>query len=505
MKLRDYFAERFAPARLDGKGQKYVHTFSRAIDWLEWTLQRQPNVGDLHAANLRRMMRLLYRSGIKFWTVKKQARRLSTLWKAAHDDGLVDHYEVVPTLRPKENQHAFLESPPPAGSLRDFFMRRYRNARPNLKRDAVVNRFDIFAGRYVMLAEIDDALVRRFVEWLTAQGADAAKAGRYAGTIRAIVRKFDPERFPAPGRLDNLPPAEPGTLRHFCETTFAPERLYDVADTTRYQFRLAMRRLYDHYGDIRLDEMTDALAADHFQWLRREREIKAVTVNGQRAYWFTTWRYAYEKGLVPKLPTLRKLKETMPPVDCWEPDECRQIIANVGVVASPRFGFDGAAFWKAVLLVDWYTGLRAGTLLKLRRRDLDFETGWLTVQGEFSKNRRSKKYRLGAEAIEAVRLVADDDMLLPFPFSKGAFHAQFREILEAADVSPGQRESMHRMHRWRRSVATEIAVRLGLHAAMCMLDHQDMKTTLRYVDVSRLPGNDLSVVLPPLTFDVATT
>jgi integrase len=504
MKLTEFFTQRFKPARLRDCGQPYIHTFERAIAWLAYALEREPNVDDLHAANLRRMMRLQYRSGIRYFTVKKMRAKLSTLWKFAVAEGLLEIYEVVPTLKPKQNVHAFLETPPPAGSLRDFFMRRYRNARPNLKRDAVVNRLDVFVGRYVMLEEIDDALLRRFAEWLSARGMPAETAGRYLGTVRAIVRKFDPVRFPPPGKLDKLPPAKPGTLRHFVDNVFAIERLYDVADTTRYQFKLAMRRLHDHYGDIKLDEMTDAIAADHFQWLRRERELKAVTVNGSRTYWFMAWRYAYEKGLVSKLPTLRKLKETVPPVDCWEPDECRTIIANVGAaVVRPRFGFDAEAFWRAVLLLDWYTGARAGTLLKLRRRDLDFATGWLSIPGEFVKNRRSKKYRLAQEAVDAVRLVADDERLLPFPFSREAFHSQFRRILQAADVSPGQRDSMHRLHRWRRSVATEIAVRLGLHAAMAMLDHQDMKTTMRYVDVSRLPGHDMSIVLPPLLIDVS--
>jgi integrase len=61
---------------------------------------------------------------------------------------------------------------------------------------------------------------------------------------------------------------------------------------------------------------------------------------------------------------------------------------------------------------------------------------------------------------------------------------------------------MGQTHKWRRTVATLAASRGGLAAAVALLGHSAPEMTLRYIDPTKLPGNDATELLPAL-FDGA--
>ncbi|MGC4004689.1 MAG: site-specific integrase [Pirellulales bacterium] len=152
------------------------------------------------------------------------------------------------------------------------------------------------------------------------------------------------------------------------------------------------------------------------------------------------------------------------------------------------------------MLVAYWTGLRRSSLCKLHCRDVDLKTGWLNVPGDKMKNRRGKRFRLGADAIKALQGIwsAERKYLFPFPSTRHFFR-QLGRVMRALGVAPSTRRTATMMHKMRRTVATLAAAKRGLAAACDLLGHGTVEVTKRYIDTSKLPGHDATEFLPTIT------
>jgi integrase len=247
-----------------------------------------------------------------------------------------------------------------------------------------------------------------------------------------------------------------------------------------------------------LNEQNDALAAEHFRWLR-ERGLAPATINHHRSGWFAVWNLACQRKLITQAPSVPKFRVHRDVPDAWTADEAARILEAASRIYPGRTaqGIPIGKLWRAIVLVLWYTGLRRGTLLKLRPADVDLQNGWLTVPAAAMKNRTGKRYKLGPDAIEALADIWDPNRarLFPLRWERAADH--FRAVLKLAGIQTSG-GSMSMFHRFRRTVATLVAVKKGLHAAMELLGHSSIEVTLRYIDPRFLPGTDFTDCLPPL-------
>lgn len=504
--LRDYFEQVFRPDRLEGKNQRYVDTYPRAIDWLEVALGRPATLADLTGPNIRRTMRTVRDNGNRSFWVDKMRTRLSSLWKHAHKAGLVDNYQRVGMID-LGNRHRYLERPPTPDSVRGYFMDQYRlRLRPGSRKhvEAAAKALDHFRDEYVRLADVDEDLVRQFGQWLAKQNKTPATIARYTCAIRRIVHRWDRSKFPpaAPNASDPIPAPAPGTLRHFWEAVYRPQRMLDATDEHIDQARRVLRRLRTHYGrDVRLDELTDDLAADHFAWLR-DQGLSAVSINSaHRATIFAAWRYAVELGRVDRDPRIRKLKEHRHAPDAWELADVRQLLDATSVMNGRHWlgPVDLGAFWRALLWVEYYTGVRRRTLFAIRQADVDLETGRIYLRPETMKNRQGQRTRIGADALEAVSAIWQPtrELLFPWPYRIETIWDHFRKIQKAAGI-PDSALSKGRFHKLRRTTATHAAINAGLPAAIALMGHSGADVTRRYIDPSKMPGTDPTEFLPSL-------
>jgi hypothetical protein len=156
------------------------------------------------------------------------------------------------------------------------------------------------------------------------------------------------------------------------------------------------------------------------------------------------------------------------------------------------------------LLTGYWSALRCGSLLKLKRRDVDLQSGWLNVRAKITKQKRGKRFRLGDDALAALRQIwhPERELLFPLSFERRAFFRRLARIIRTAGVAPSTRRAMTLMHKLRRTTATLLAAREGIHAACELLDHSSTYVTRLYIDSSKLPGCDKTKSLPVLTGDV---
>lgn len=297
-----------------------------------------------------------------------------------------------------------------------------------------------------------------------------------------------------------LPPAEPGTLRHFFETVYLPQRLIGRSPRMKKEYRRVIALLGDCVGHEPLfDDLSDKVAADFFAELGT-RGYAAGGVNSQRCRLFALWRLAHDQGLVTKPPKVRKLPVEKEAPDAWTLSEMSALLqAADECYFTPIAGIPARRFWRAMLLVGWYTALRKRSLGSLRRDDVDFQRRTIYSAGSGMKTRKGKYFKLGDDAFDAILEIwlPERELLFPTIYDK-RFGEMWDKLIVDAGVSRSRKVTKH-FHMLRRTVATQTAIQAGIPAAVALLDHSMPQLTIdHYIDPTQIPAVDASSFLPRL-------
>lgn len=510
--LRVFFERRFAPHRLSDRPARARFYFD-AITWLARTIDRAPSLADVSETNLAEVSRQIAQNG--FSPSRDRSIRVCLLAIARHAwrIGLrSDCPTIARAPKPTDHRPAFMSQPPGPDTLSHAFESQLRAelARRNADANAInahaatIHRFNVFLDCYATVRDLTPENLDGFREHLRKSGRAASTYEHAYFRLRRVARLLAPDRFAIQrGKLAPLPPPESGTLRAFFEDVYRPQRLLGCHPTSPRDYRNTLRLLFNYRGrDVPVSELSDRFASDFLNWLL-ERDMRSVTVNGHRGRLLALWRLAAEHHLVDALPKVRKLPISVDVPDAWTPEETARIVAAPLEMnwRAPIAGIPAGQFWNALLLVQYWTGMRHGSLMKLRIADADLETGWLTVPGDQMKNRRGQRFRIGPDAIAALRRILEPPrgLLFPWPFDRNAFFKHYRRIIAAAEVAPSTRSAMTGSHKMRRTVATMVASARGIEAAATLLGHSSSEMTKRYVDPSRLPGRDATEFLPQLS------
>jgi integrase len=371
--------------------------------------------------------------------------------------------------------------------------------------DQAINRLEKFVGHAPQLGEITSDLLARFASHAVTQRKRRKFTARrhardLARSIRIIVNAWHGDALPAGPREEAVPPPEPGTVAHHCEV-YIREEMFNCDQHSIDTKRLTFRTLYQFAGrHVRLEDQTDALAADFFNWLLKLGK-PATTVNRYRREWFCVWRHAHDRELVDRLPRVKRLKETLSTPDSWSVREMQRILAAARNFRESEFygPVPCNLFWSAILHVAFVTGLRRRSLLAVRHADLDLQAGTLYVPGDNMKNRRAQTFRLSAECASACGRIWHPPRPLFFPAPGGnRLYLHFDQVLAAAEIPPSRRKGLSQFHKIRRTTASMVAQRAGVAAASALLSHSSEYVTARYLNPEFLPHHDATKFLPAL-------
>jgi integrase len=219
---------------------------------------------------------------------------------------------------------------------------------------------------------------------------------------------------------------------------------------------------------------------------RLRQGVSAATVNRDLRHLRAALNWAARRGLIPRCPdfagaflrTPKKRPTVMPEGDFLA------IVAAAeapDVVVTRRTG----GWWRTLLYLGYYLGLRRGELLALTWRDLDLDARELRVQAATSKGRRERVLPL-AEAIAELlvgwrrELGADDaDAVLPWPYDTfNPFYDDWRKLQDAAGIARDQRYTLKSL---RSSCASlMIAASVPTLVVKDFLGHANVTTTETY-------------------------
>jgi integrase len=392
-----------------------------------------------------------------------------------------------------------------SSSLRAYYTSVFRPAalkRLSRKRveqyDSALRRFEKFVGGGPRLGSVTHELLADFTKSLRSRRTSPKLSTNLAGCICKIVREWDGTAAP---RVEVLPPAEPGTLRHYFEETYKPEVMFACDPESANNTLRAIRRLRQHMGrDVLLSELSDGIAADFLQSLRK-KGMSTTSTNNYRAVLIAVWNHAFMNCVVDRAPRIKKLKQVYNPPEAWSINELRALAA-----AAQRFR-PGECYgqtpcdrwWSALLMIAYETALRRRSLMAIRRDDIDLSRCLLVVDGSNTKTLKGQVFRLSVETIEAIKAISDPPRELLFSDVKeGILYKHFGLLIDAAGIRRHRRTNLTKFHAMRRSTATLVAAAAGIGAAATLLGHADKSyVTLRYCD-PRAVQLDVTTILPKL-------
>jgi integrase len=168
-----------------------------------------------------------------------------------------------------------------------------------------------------------------------------------------------------------------------------------------------------------------------------------------------------------------------------------------------------AVDWRlpAVLMLVEFSGQRIGSVLKLRRQDVDLECGWVNFPGRFQKTKFDHRVPLSPDIVEMLRGYVQsigeepDALLFPSdrdptsPVSRWGMDAKLREAYRRAGLKPAPGGLWHP---WRRKWATE-RKDMPLKDVAEAGGWKDLRTLLKYQQVDEQTLRDVVLNAPKLT------
>jgi integrase len=307
-------------------------------------------------------------------------------------------------------------------------------------------RFRVFLEREPLLSDLTAETCNRYEAWLLANGF-AAKTGTNGYRcivaiwrlayhlnmveIGPVVSRRGPRQSGA--FLSDPGVAKPAILIDFVRR-YAIER--GLSEPSAQQLRFVLNSFGKSLG--RRPRLSDLVDEKVNAWVvqMQENGLAPETVRGHRIALVGIWREAVYAELVDRPPgRIRKVRIPQRLPTAWSQADLMRLLEAAGKTPG-RFLFSGvrkAPFWRAWILVGYYSGLRRDDLLRLRFDDLRPDGKLFLVQ---HKTGTVVRCHLPPDAMEAIRATVPPKRRRLFGdgLSSDRISKEFRVIIKAAKL-----------------------------------------------------------------------
>jgi len=382
----------------------------------------------------------------------------------------------------------------------NWFRRTYRELWQELlqkEQDAIVKTVRAAAGTDAILADPD-------LYFLMVKSAEKITGERGEPLFnRKLARR------PSSAQVD---PRGEQTLSEFFENYYVP--LSTATKESMYQVRLAITRWRQATGDPPLREIDSAMLARFKKFLSSLRGVRSYklatprTVKGRLVYVQSVLDKAGQPGprnrdaagVLDRVPWIRppKVPQPVPKIvsaehlsDCY--------LAAVGMEAPKIDGFKPAAWWRALLVLVYNTGIRRGTLLDLRMTDIDWKGSRLVIPPERMKSGRAHVIHLNKTALEHLRKIRTArEYVFEWPGNLRQVYLWLHKLQDLAGIPKAQHFGLHTM---RKTTATRLW-EYAPQAAQLALGHAGSDVTIRhYVQSEGIVPRALDALPQPAAFN----
>lgn len=210
------------------------------------------------------------------------------------------------------------------------------------------------------------------------------------------------------------------------------------------------------------------------------------------------WGYLHAVPSMPKVDGFETVKRFMP----WEDFERTWRACDAARL--PKDFPNPAAWWRALLLVFWSSGVRVGAILSAQWSKTDLQAGTITLPSTVTKQKREHILHIGqaVELLRAIRIepaagvipiagAKPDDRVFPWDHHRRTLDDEWDRIqmaagihLQCADPRPHDCTPschLYGFHDMRRSLATYNHSRVDFEELMRQMGHSCRSTTERYI------------------------
>lgn len=282
------------------------------------------------------------------------------------------------------------------------------------------------------------------------------------------------------------------TLASFFESYYRPVCLAAASKETIRLYRLIVRRWVLLTGDPPLAEVTSLTFS---KWRDAQSAMKGkisrevCSPNTVRCH-IRMLQAMFDKagppdrrnragaGIIPFSPYIPPPKaEYGEPVITTE-ERVTACYAACGTMTRPRLsGVDSGAWWRALLVTVYNTGIRARTVFAMRMEHVDWDNGRLILPGEILKAGKKLILPLAPTVIEHLQTIRTErERVFHWPYTIEYFRRCFHELQNSAGIPP---ELHFGLHMLRRTLGTRLW-KENPAAAQLMLGHSAIEITKRH-------------------------
>ena len=259
-------------------------------------------------------------------------------------------------------------------------------------------------------------------------------------------------------------PASDGemTLCRFFEEWYLPQKLFDAKESAKQCYRTALNAWRSLIGDPPVKQITPLMLALFRDARLKTRSVitgKTLSPNGVR----TNLRLIQilldkmgapgrgnrdAQGILDRVPWAQPPREEIKiprTITLQQLSACYRAAASMREPRVP--GIDPSAWWRAMLIIAWNTGLRRGTLFAMRWSDVDWAGHRLVLPAAQMKSRRPMIVHLNSVAIEALHSIKTNRELI-FPWTpmtswKRRFSQMFHVLQDKAGIPSSEHFGLH--------------------------------------------------------------
>jgi integrase len=155
-------------------------------------------------------------------------------------------------------------------------------------------------------------------------------------------------------------------------------------------------------------------------------------------------------------------------------------------------------WWRALLVMAYMTGWRIGSLLALRREDVNLEQGYAVSRAGDNKGKRDQRIPLHVLVVEHLtKIVSFSPLVFAWDRSRRALFDEFAAIQLAAGVRPDGPKRRYGFHDLRRAFATLNAGRLTPDVLQTLMQHKAYQTTQRYINMAQQLNSAVPALFVP--------
>ena len=303
------------------------------------------------------------------------------------------------------------------------------------------------------------------------------------------------------------------TLKSFYETYYKPVRLSDVSGQTVATYESVIRLWCVITGDPPLGSVTAETLASFrncIARLRGKQPASRTSPNTVRKYLRHLQAILDKAGppgrrnrdaanLIPDAPWVKPPKARISQPRIVLPGHLSDTYTAAVAMNYPRIqGFKPPAWWRALLVVAFNTGLRRRTLFEMRIEEIDWDARCIRLPAKHMKAGRPHIAPLNHTAIEHLLAIRTDrELVFPWPYNVTYFDQCFHRLQDAAGIP---REEHFGLHTIRKTLGT-ILYEVSPGAAQMTLGHMDQATTRNhYVRADQIVTRALDQLKQPDAF-----